>query len=148
MEITFQFWHWWVAGLALLALEAFLPGAFFLWMGVSALVVGSLLWLLPALAAFWQVVLFALLSIGSVLTWRRLRGRRAEPRAESRINERGRLYEGRSFTLESAIVNGIGNLRVDDGQWRVAGPDLPAGACVRVVAVEGATLRVEAAPSS
>ncbi|MDB5988454.1 MAG: NfeD family protein [Nevskia sp.] len=147
MEITFQFWHWWVAGLALLALEAFLPGAFFLWMGVSALLVGALLWLLPELATFWQVVLFAILSIGSVLTWRRLRKRRPEAAGETRINERGRLYEGRSFTLGTAIVDGIGNLRVDDGQWRVAGPDLPAGTQVRVIAVEGATLRVERAPS-
>ena len=115
-------------------------------MGVSALVVGTLLWLLPTLAAFWQVVLFAILSIGTVLAWRRLRTRKSQPLAETRLNERGRLYEGRSFTLDSAIVNGIGNLRVDDGQWRVAGPDLPAGARVRVVAVEGATLRVESAP--
>ncbi len=143
MEIAFQFWHWWVAGLALLALEAFLPGAFFLWMGVSALVVGTLLWLLPTLASFWQVLLFALLSIGSVLAWRKLRPQRNEPRAETRINERGRLYEGRSFTLDTPIVDGIGNLRVDDSQWRIAGPDLPAGSRVRVLAVEGATLRVE-----
>ena len=35
------FWHWWVAGLLLLALEAFAPGAVFLWMGVAALVTGG-----------------------------------------------------------------------------------------------------------
>ena len=145
MELSIQFWHWWVVGLALLALEAFLPGAIFLWIGVAALVVGSLLWLLPALAVSWQVVLFAVLSIGSVLGWRRLRPRKSSAAAETRINERGRLYEGRSFTLDSAIVDGIGNLRVDDGQWRIAGPDLPAGTRVRVIAVEGATLRVEPA---
>lgn len=136
------FWHWWVAGLLLLALEAFLPGAFFLWMGVSALVVGALLWIAPGVALFWQVVIFALLSVGSVLAWRKLRPAKIEPPAETRLNERGRLYEGRSFTLDSAIVDGIGRLRVDDSQWRIAGPDLPMGARVRVTAVDGATLRV------
>lgn len=143
MELTIQFWHWWIVGLMLLALEAFMPGAFFLWIGVSAMVVGTLLWLLPSLAGFWQIIMFAVLSIGSVLAWRRLRPHRPEAAAETRLNERGRLYEGRSFTLDSAIINGIGNLRVDDSQWRIAGPDLPAGARVRVLSVEGATLRVE-----
>jgi membrane protein implicated in regulation of membrane protease activity len=36
-------------------------------------------------------------------------------------------------------------VRVDDSSWRVVGPDAPAGASVRVVRVEGATLVVEAA---
>jgi hypothetical protein len=39
-------------------------------------------------------------------------------------------------------------MKVDDTTWRVEGPDLPAGASVRVAEVTGATLRIEAVPDS
>ena len=145
MSLHPLFWHWWLIGLALMIVEAFLPGAFFLWMGISALVVGTVLWAAPGIGIVSQVALFAVVAIGSVLGWRRLRPQKNSQVAASGLNERSSLYTGRSFTLESPIVNGIGQVRVDDGQWRVAGPDLPAGSCVRVIAVEGATLRVEKA---
>ena len=37
-------------------------------------------------------------------------------------------------------------LKVDETIWRVESPDLPAGAKVRVIAVDGATLKIEANP--
>ena len=42
-------------------------------------------------------------------------------------------------------MGGEGRIRVDDSSWRVTGPNQPAGAAVRVVRVDGATLVVEAA---
>ncbi len=43
-------------------------------------------------------------------------------------------------------MRGYGRIRVGDSVWRVAGENLPAGAKVRVVAVEdGAEVRVEKA---
>ncbi len=146
MTMTLLDWHWWVAGLLLMAVEAFLPGAFFLWMGLAAIVVGVILMMVPGMGLVTQMVLFAILAIGSAAGWRRLRGRGVgrEHGEPAPLNERGRLYVGRVFTLDSPISNGVGHLRVDDGQWRIAGPDLPAGHRVRVQTVEGATLRVEA----
>ena len=47
--------------------------------------------------------------------------------------------------LSEAIVQGSGKARVGDGFWKVRGPDLPAGSPVRVTAVEGTVLIVEAA---
>jgi membrane protein implicated in regulation of membrane protease activity len=138
-------WYWWIAGLLLMVAEAFAPGAFFLWIGLSALAVGAVVYFAPGIGITAEVLLFAVLAIGSVLAVRRLRTKKTETPGETRLNERGRLYEGRVFTLEAPIADGIGSLRVDDGQWRVAGPDLPAGARVRVLTVEGATLRVEKA---
>ena len=139
------YWHWWVAGLLLMAVEAFLPGAFFLWIGLAALLAGVLVLMVPGMAAVVQVGLFAALAIGSVIGSRQLRVRGAgrEQGQQTPLNERGRLYIGRVFTLEAPIRDGIGHLRVDDGQWRIAGPDLAAGSRVRVQSVDGATLRVE-----
>jgi membrane protein implicated in regulation of membrane protease activity len=140
-------WHWWVIGLLLMTVEAFLPGAFFLWMGLAALVVGLVLWVIPGLGLLTQVGLFAVLAIGSAALWRKLRPRGAgrEQTERAPLNDRGRLYVGRLFTLDDPIIDGVGHLRVDDGQWRVTGPDLPAGRRVRVKSVDGTTMHVEPA---
>lgn len=137
------FWHWWVAGLLFFTLEAFLPGAIFLWMGVAALVVGLFSWIIPAL--HWQIefVLFGALSVAAFFVWRKYR--KVPVTDKPTLNQRGHSYVGRSFTLREAIVNGIGTLHVDDSQWRIAGPDLPAGSKVRVCEADGTTLKVERA---
>ncbi|MNN98539.1 hypothetical protein D3C81_2179500 [compost metagenome] len=45
--------------------------------------------------------------------------------------------------LDQDIVAGKGRAKVDDAFWVVDGPDLPAGSAVRVVAVDGMTLKVQ-----
>lgn len=138
------FWHWWVAGLALLILEMFLPTGFvLLWMGVSAVIVGVIAWMLPT---GWQLecVLFGVLSIVSFFTYRKLWPQKPVTDQPS-LNRRGDSYVGRTFTLTDPIVNGVGKLHVDDSQWRIAGADLPAGSQVIVIRAEGSTLRVERA---
>ena len=61
------------------------------------------------------------------------------------LNRRADSYVGRQFTLTQPVIDGVGSLHVDDSQWRISGPDLPAGSRVRVVAADGVTLRVEPA---
>ena len=137
------YWHWLVLGFVLLCAEMLITTEFvLLWMGISAIAVGGLTWLLPL---NWQteLVLFGLLSIISYFTYRRLR-----PTIESdqpTLNRRGQSYVGRVFTLNQPIVNGVGIVHVDDSQWRVAGPDAPTGQRVRVTAVDGTILKVEQA---
>ncbi|MFT4047605.1 MAG: NfeD family protein [Solimonas sp.] len=136
-------WHWWVAALVFLTLEATLPGAIFLWMGASAGIVGLLALVVPALGWKAEFIVFGVLAIAAVLAWRRWRPARVAA-DQPTLNRRGQSYVGRHFTLSEAIVDGVGTLRVDDSQWRVsADHDAPAGARVRVVAADGATLRVE-----
>lgn len=138
------YWHWWIIGLGLLILEMFIPTGFvLLWMGISAIVVGVIAWGLPTSLNV-ELVIFGVLSIASFFVFKRLRPR-AVPTDSPMLNRRGESYVNRTFTLADPIVNGVGKLRVDDSQWRIAGPDLPAGSQVRVVQADGATLRVERA---
>ncbi|MCB1612406.1 MAG: NfeD family protein, partial [Xanthomonadales bacterium] len=138
--------EWLIAGLILLVLEVFAPGAFLLWFGIAALVVGVAVWLLPALPWGVQIVAFALLSIGSLLGYRAWRKRVPDkPDDQPLLNKRTEQMIGRVFTLETAIVNGRGKIKVGDALWTVSGPDLPAGTTVRVLGAREQILQVEAA---
>ncbi len=136
------YWNWWLLGVVLMMVEAVVPGFFFLWMGVAALLVGLVLTVLPELAWTYQVLLFALLSVGSIVAWQ-LRLRRHPTYTEDPLlNRRGHQYVGRVFTLDTPVVNGHGKIRVDDSTWKVlVDQDCPAGARLRIVGVEGVMLK-------
>jgi len=140
-----DFWHWWILAALLLALEVFAPTTLFLWTGVSAAVVGAILYFAEGLSWQVQFVLFALLSVASVFAGRLYARLHAPADAGSTLNRRGAQYIDRVFTLEGAIVNGIGQLRVDDTNWKIEGDDCESGARVRVTQLDGAVLKVEKA---
>ena len=140
-------WHWLIAAVVLMILEVLAPGAFFLWLGVAAAVVGVLLALIPVIPWQVQVLLFSVLSVASVIGWRAWRQKHPQESEAPTLNRRGMQYVGRIFTLSEAIVNGVGKVKVDDTTWRVAGPDLEQGANIRVVDVEGTVFTVEASTS-
>ncbi len=140
---SIEYWHWLALGFGLLVLEMLLPTEFILlWVGVAAVVVGALSWLFPGIGWRVEFILWGVLSVAAVLAWRKYRPLSFESERPT-LNRRGASYVGRVFTLSEPMRNGIGKLRVDDSQWRISGPDAPAGTQVRVVAAEGATLRVE-----
>lgn len=138
--------QWIIAGLVLLLIEVFAPGAFFLWFGLAALIVGALAWVIPALAWQVQVVLFAILSIGALLGYRVWRKRQVIERSdEPLLNQRARQLVGRVFPLVEAIQGGRGKLKVGDALWTAIGVrDFPVGARVKVVGVRDQMLEVEA----
>ena len=142
---SIEFWHWWVAAIGLIIVEALAPGAIFLWLGVSAGVVGAILLAVPGLSWEYQVLIFAVLSVGSVIGWRVYHKRHPTETDLPTLNRRGEQYVGRVITLDNAIVNRGGKVRLDDTTWKVEGDDLPAGALVKVIGVDGVVLRVEEA---
>jgi membrane protein implicated in regulation of membrane protease activity len=137
-------WAWWVLGLVLLAVEVLVPGFFFLWFGVAAILIG-----ISALLIDWpwqmQVVGFAVLSVIAALIGRRFAGNLDEETADPLLNLRSGRLEGRTFVLAEPIVEGQGRVRIDDTIWQVQGPDAPTGARVRVTGADGAVLIVESA---
>ncbi len=136
-------WHWWILAVSLLVLEALVPGAFFLWMGVAAIVVGGLVLILPGMGWEYQVFIFAALSVASIVAWRAYLKKNPTETELPTLNRRGEQYVGRIFTLSDPIVNGQGKIRVDDTSWKIEGVDCEAGSRVRVVGVDGVMLRVE-----
>lgn len=138
--------EWFIAGLILLILEVFAPGAVLIWFGIAALIVGSAVWLLPLLPWQVQIVAFALLSIGALVGYRAWRRRvPGAPIDQPLLNKRAEQLVGRVFALDQAIVNGRGKVKVADALWTASGPDLGVGTRVRVLSVKDQILDVEAA---
>ncbi|HSG95830.1 MAG TPA: NfeD family protein [Afifellaceae bacterium] len=137
-------WTWWILGLVLLAIEVMAPGFFFLWFGIAAILIG-----ISALLFAWpwqlQIVGFGILSLISAVIGRKMLGYRDVESDDPNLNIRAARLEGRTFVLSEPITAGAGRLKIDDSVWRVAGPDLPAGAKVTVTGADGTTLTVEAA---
>lgn len=142
---SFGGWAWIVLGLVLIGGETLAPGVFLLWLGLAALLTGAVVGLT---GIAWQsaLLIFAGLAIASVLLGRVVtRRKEEEPDAAQGLNDRGRQLVGRVFRLEATMTGGEGRIRVGDSSWRVTGPELLAGAEIRIVRVEGATLVVEKA---
>lgn len=138
-----SFWDWLGLGTVLLILEVFGAGGYLLWVGIAAAGVGILTFVIPGMPWAAQFLLFAVLSIlTAVYWWRRQRSARS-PSDQPGLNMRGQELIGRTFVVHTAIVEGRGKIKVGDSVWIVTGPDSPVGAQVRVVAQDGAILRVE-----
>ncbi|AOX61607.1 MULTISPECIES: NfeD family protein [unclassified Stenotrophomonas] len=136
---------WGALALVLFAAEALAPGAFMLWIGIGAAAVFVLVAVFAEIPLLWQVVAFVVLSVVSIQCYRRW-GRSHDRRSDQPLlNRRAEQLIGRVVVLDQAITAGKGRAKVDDAFWVVAGPDLPAGSPVRVVAVEGMTLKVQQA---
>lgn len=137
---------WWLIAAALLAiLEIFMPGLFLIWIAGAAALTGVALFFLP-LGFPLQAMLFAILAFISVWCGRRWYARNPVPTSDPNLNARADRLIGQVVTVEAAIENGKGRVRVGDGVWNARGPDAPTGSAVRVVAADGTCLTVEPAP--
>lgn len=138
-----EFWHWLIAAVVMIIIEMILPAAYFLWMGISAFVVGLLIYVVPDMPVLIQVIIFGVLSVVCLVLYKRHKKSNPNVNDQPNLNRRGEQYVGRSFTLEEAIVNGVGKIKVDDSTWKVKGSDMPAGMKVRVMSVDGTVFNVE-----
>jgi membrane protein implicated in regulation of membrane protease activity len=146
MSFQIAFWYWWVLAAILLVFEMTLPGVVFLFLAIGAAASGALLAVAPGTSLEAQLGVFAVFAVASALalrpTLKRLQGRVAA----STLNARGDALVGQTFVLDTPILGGRGRARLGDGSWIITGPDMVAGARVRVAAVNGTELKVEPAP--
>ena len=136
------FWYWLVLAAALGVVEVAVPAMVCIWLAPAALAVSAIAWLAPGLAWENQALIFAALAVASIAAGRIIFAQTRSARTDTHLNRRAESYVGRMFTLDKAIVDGRGRLKVDDTVWLVAGPDLPAGTRVRVTGADNTLLRV------
>jgi membrane protein implicated in regulation of membrane protease activity len=144
MDAFLDHYGWWLLALILIGAEILMPGYFMLWIGIAAGCMGVLTLIAPNLSPLTQAIVFALLAPAICFGyWKYIR-----PLAELRddqplLNRRGQRMIGRRVIVCEAIVNGRGKVKVGDGEWLAEGADTPEQAEVKVVAINGTTLRVE-----
>ena len=65
-----NYWQWWIIALIFIILEMFAPGAFMLWLGIAAAVVGLIMAIFPDMGWEIQYSIFAVVSVISIIAWK------------------------------------------------------------------------------
>lgn len=144
LDLRFDVAAWAVFALVLFGLEVLAPGAFMLWLAFAATAVTVVVWLVPGMTFLLQAILFVVLGLASIQVYRTW-FRRNEPESDKpALNRRAAQLIGQIVPLVSSIERGTGRVQIADAYWTVSGPDLPAGASVRIIGADGMTLQVEA----
>lgn len=137
-------WVWVLLGLALLALEVFTPGGFFvLFFGVGALVVGVLVGLDAGGPSWVQWLVFSLVSVASLLLFRsRLVAWSEHGEPASQVDT---LRDEVATLLEDLGPGVVGKAELRGTSWTAQNADerpLAKGQRCRVIRVEGLTLHL------
>ena len=132
-------WLWLVGGGLLLGLEILLPGAFLLWLGLAAALVGLLLTVVPMDARL-QLGLFALLAVALAVFARMVLRYGVSVTDRSTLNKVGNRFTGQLVEVAEPIVGGRGKVKIGDTVWTAEGPDAAAGTRVRVMGSKGTVL--------
>jgi len=139
-------WHWMVLGIALMLLELAVPSFFLVWFGVGAAIVGVILLAAPTLGFAWQVTLWIVCSIIFIGIWFRV-FRPGAHKTRAGMSHAAMIGEIALVTRDIRPF-GKGQIRfqkpiLGDEVWEaLAEEEIPVGERVRVLGVEGNTLKV------
>jgi len=139
-----NYWHWLALGLALLACELLGTAGYLLWLGLSAMVVGALLTVIPM---SWQLqwVSFGVFSLVTTWLWwrRQLKSDTADD-AQRQLNQKHKQLVGQTFVLDEDFPAGKGRLKVGDSTWSAQSESaIKAGQQVEVTKVSGIILTIK-----
>ncbi|OEE45404.1 NfeD family protein [Vibrio anguillarum] len=140
-----NYWHWLALGLVLVALELLGTAGYFLWLGISALIVGLIFAMLPI---SWQLqwMAFASLSLVTTWLWWRKQFKSDHDGDETRdLNQKQKQLIGQTARLKESFQEGATfRLQLGDTTWTAkCQQNLEADVVVKVVDVEGIVLIVE-----
>ena len=144
--MTLEWWHWEIAGLALVLLELAVPAFFVIWFGFGAMLVGLVLLVAPGLALCAQIGVWVLASVAMTVLWFRVFKRSQH---KTLIGTAAGEVIGEIGLLVSAVAPfERGKVRfqrplLGADEWAcVAETAISAGERVKVVSVEGSYVKV------
>lgn len=137
-------WHWLAFGLLLLAAELLGTAGYFLWLGISAILVGLIFSILPM---SWQLqwVNFGVFSlITTWLWWRRQFKQDKKSDQQRELNQREKQLIGMTTRLEEDVQAGDCRIKLGDTTWSArCDQDISKGTQIRVIDVDGIILFIE-----
>ena len=144
--MTLEWWHWEIAGLALVLLELAVPAFFVIWFGFGAMLVGLALLVAPGMALSAQIGLWVLASVAMTVLWFRVFKRSQH---KTLVGTAAGEVIGEIGLLVSAVAPfERGKVRfqrpvLGADEWAcVAESAIAAGERVKVVSVEGSYVKV------
>lgn len=147
MELLY--WHWMIFGFALMALEIILPSFMMLWFGLSALIIGATLYLIPNLSLTAQVFLWTVLSIAITVAWFKWLRPLSKDKTLAGLGKEA-LIGQTGIVLQAPNINGRGRLRfsapiLGSDEWDFLlqnNQTINVGDRVRVIDISGNSLIV------
>ncbi|MDT9587391.1 MAG: NfeD family protein [Candidatus Arsenophonus melophagi] len=136
-------WFWFFIGGLFLIAELLSSSGYLLWIGIAAIFTSFIIWLIPEISWNLQGILFSIMIIFSVLSWRKWfcissKSLISDP------NKKQHQFIGMKAYLISDTNNGYSRIRLMDGSWRIyCSEQLSANAEVEVIDIEGITLTVK-----
>ncbi|NVD07245.1 NfeD family protein [Vibrio sp. JPW-9-11-11] len=141
-----NYWHWLALGLLLLAGELLGTAGYLLWLGLSAMLIGILMTLIPI---SWQLqwVAFGVFSLTTTwLWWRRQYQSDTESDAHRQLNQKSKQLIGQQFILDEDFPAGKGRVKVGDTTWTARSDrGIEAGTLIEIIEVNGIVLTIKAA---
>ena len=135
-------WYWAIAAAVIAYVEMHAPGFYLIWIACGAATTAAGIGLF-GISLEQQLITFALASvlfcIVGYFVYRALNVQHM-----TSLNRRELGIVGAEGVVAEPIQNGNGKVRLGDTVWLAQGPDLPVGIPIRVRALHGTTVQVEA----
>jgi len=144
-----NFWHWIAFGLLLLAMELLGTAGYFLWLGISAILVGILLATIPI---SWQLQWVSFGSFSLITTWlwwRRQLSSDTSSDEQRQLNQKEKQLIGKTLFLDQDIKKGNCRIKVGDTTWSaVSSHNCEADSEIIITKVDGIILYISPARQS
>ena len=137
------FWHWLIFAAVLAGIELTSMSMYLIGPAIAAGIVAILKFMMPELGFAVSLTIFAALTVMLTFAARSLIKRIPEGSDKPALNQRGRQYIGREFTLKDPVVDGKGRIKIEDGGWIIRGANAEAGKKIKITGVEGTALSFE-----
>ncbi len=145
-ELLVSTYHsWLVLGFILIALELILPGMIIIFFGAGALVTGALLFFLPLMPLFYQLLIFIIVSVVSLILLRRftpVSGKKID--AEKDVDYDDEIIGKIVNVIETIPAGNIGKIELDGSNWNaICDKEIAVGTRVIIISRDGLTLSVK-----
>lgn len=139
--LPITYWTWLIIGVVFIIIELFVWSVFFLWLGISAILVGILFYFVPTLSISSQLLIFAVLSITSIYIAKKFWKVASN---DTQLNNRASRHIGNTYSVVELNDQGA-KVRVGDSLWLAQGCEMTIGQQVKVISVDSTVLIVEPA---
>lgn len=141
---SMSYWTWISFGCLLLAAELLGTAGYMLWLGISAISIGILLFITPVTWQ-WQWMLFSIIAIVTTFVWWKIQHNNDSAHREtSTLNQKEKSFIGYQQMITQELPQGKSRFQIGDTTWPIiCETPIEAGSTIEVVKMDGITLYIK-----